>query len=430
MEVIRRVRAEAADFLGAYKCGAADRADLLIQLSALDRLLDESAHLNPTRRTTVEGGRQEHALRQAGKAAKSKQLQEARRRIDHRGNQIEGRRLDHRVHEAATQAQLLSTRIKQLKQRCTEGAGGWRGRSLMPVSFGASRDDASLAPQNTLSAGASNSPTFQLVPQSSGQRCAAVYARARNRSGAADISPIHNAGVRQFHCGHLCPSQPQYVPLIMDRLMLTPADDNLTTELRQICETVKASHQPELVFGRGNVGTVVEITDGLSLGSAEGIDDDAAFTHLVSCGPVLCSSVDLANTLVLNSRDDQLYDLIGYHADQVSTFIDDAMHTGGKVLIHCCRSTAFRANHSAALCTAYLMQRKQRDVASAVKHVCELQHPVFWHPRVGDPNSALLVQLIKLDHQLRAKRQRDDDVQVPIAAWLQSKYHASLPPPN
>lgn len=78
--------------------------------------------------------------------------------------------------------------------------------------------------------------------------------------------------------------------------------------------------------------------------------------------------------------------------EEANSFIEVAMLTGGKVLIHCKEGIS----RSPTVAIAYLMMRKNMSALEAVKHVRGR--------RTVQPNDGFLAQLIDLDERLRKEK--------------------------
>lgn len=88
--------------------------------------------------------------------------------------------------------------------------------------------------------------------------------------------------------------------------------------------------------------------------------------------------------------DDTWMEEISRTFEESAKFIDEALSSGGKVLVHCLAGVS----RSATTAIAYLMLRQGKSVENAVRTV-RANRRIF-------PNEGFLRQLVQLDMQLRA----------------------------
>ncbi|OTF78503.1 dual specificity protein phosphatase 3-like protein [Euroglyphus maynei] len=89
--------------------------------------------------------------------------------------------------------------------------------------------------------------------------------------------------------------------------------------------------------------------------------------------------------------DDICTENIARYFDEAIEFIDDAMASGGKVLVHCLAGIS----RSATITIAYLMERHSMTIEDAIKTVKQ-------NRRIY-PNEGFLKQLVELDFKLRKR---------------------------
>ena len=78
---------------------------------------------------------------------------------------------------------------------------------------------------------------------------------------------------------------------------------------------------------------------------------------------------------------------------QATDFINEAEHSGGKLLLHCHEGKS----RSITLALAYLMQTKDWTLKQALEFVTE-------HRPCASPNAGFMNQLLKLEEKLHGKK--------------------------
>ena len=90
--------------------------------------------------------------------------------------------------------------------------------------------------------------------------------------------------------------------------------------------------------------------------------------------------------------DDSCVEDIGKFFDESVKFIDEAIDSGGKVLVHCLAGIS----RSATIAIAYIMLRHNQSVEEAVEEVRK--------NRIIHPNEGFLKQLVQLDFKIQESK--------------------------
>ncbi|KZV64069.1 phosphatases II [Peniophora sp. CONT] len=116
-----------------------------------------------------------------------------------------------------------------------------------------------------------------------------------------------------------------------------------------------------------------------SLSCAKSIDHHSSFTHLVSVCPDLPRRNE--NHLIIPIQDTE-YDNIIDHLPLACEFIDNALASGGCVLVHC----VMGVSRSATVIAAYLMQKRNISPSEALAVIAQRRPQIF-------PNYGFVKQL-------------------------------------
>lgn len=106
-------------------------------------------------------------------------------------------------------------------------------------------------------------------------------------------------------------------------------------------------------------------------GMAEAADVDflksKGITHILNCADETARGwvTPAHRYLQLNAMDLEGYSMIDRHWAEVSAFLDDALESGGKVLVHC----HMGMNRSVTMALAYLFNRFRIDILSLAEFI-------------------------------------------------------------